>query len=801
MWVKVAHTILKNRIQILIGLGIITIFMAFQSQRIEMSYQYAPLLPQDDSTNINYEYFKSFFGDEGSMVVLGIQSNSFFNKEEFNEWEKLSEDISNIYGVNGLFSVAQAFNLLRNQEERKFELSPLFPKNPTQTQLDSAKLLLESLPIYNRLIYNKETNAYLMTISLVSEVLASPDRVQLIDDIKTAVQKYENATQTNVKISGLPYIRVETAEMVKRELNMFIFLTLGITALIIFMFFRSFKVVMFAMLVVGVAVIWALGSQAILGYKVTILTGMIPPLIIVIGIPNSVFLLNKYHQEFKNHGNKIKSLQRVIFRVGNATFLTNLTTACGFGTFIFTSSAILVEFGVVAAINIVFVFVLTLLLIPIIFSFLPNPKERHIQHLDRKVMNKLLGKIIHISLNYRVWVFGFAALLIVIGGYGITRIKTTGFMLDDIPHEHSLYEDLTFFEKHFSGLMPLEVMVDTRKPGSLTQTTVMNKMDQLQRKLDSIPELSKPLSYIDVVKFSRQAYYNGNSQFYSIPNNRERAFILSYLSGSENKSTNVTNSLIDSTRQIARISIRMEDIGTTRMESLDSLIQSEVKEVFPPEEYDTLVTGASMVFAAGTTYLIRNLFQSLFLAILLIAAFMAWMFTSKRMVLVSLIPNLIPLIMTAALMGYFGIPIKPSTILVFSIAFGISVDDTIHFLARYRQELSDTNWTIRTAVILAMKETGLSMIYTSIILFFGFGVFSLSDFGGTAALGMLVAFTLLVAMFSNLILLPSILLAFAKLVTNEHFKEPLLDIYNEDEDIEMEDLVIARKKTKREPSE
>src|SRR5690554_3288475 len=318
-----------------------------------------------------------------------------------------------------------------------------------------------------------------MTISLVPEVLASPERVQLIDDIKTAVQKYENATQTNVKISGLPYIRVETAEMVKKELNMFILLTLGITALPIFIFFRSFKVVMFAMLVVGVAVIWALGSQALLGYKVTILTGMIPPLIIVIGIPNSVFLLNKYHQEFKNHGNKIKSLQRVIFRVGNATFLTNLTTACGFGTFIFTSSAILVEFGVVAAINIVFVFVLTLLLIPIIFSFLPNPKERHIQHLDRKVMNKLLGKIIHISLNYRVWVFGFAALLIITGGYGITRIKTTGFKLDDIPHEHSLYEDLTFFEKHFSGLMPLEVMVDARKPGSLTQTAVMNKMDQL----------------------------------------------------------------------------------------------------------------------------------------------------------------------------------------------------------------------------------------------------------------------------------------------------------------------------------
>src|SRR5690554_2425859 len=174
--------------------------------------------------------------------------------------------------------------------------------------------------------------------------------------------------------------------MVKRELNMFIFLTLGVTALVIYLFFRSFKVVLFAMLVVGIAVIWALGSQALLGYKITILTGMIPPLIIVIGIPNSVFMLNKYHQEFRLHGNRIKSLQRMIRKIGNATFLTNLTTASGFITFVFTSSRLLVEFGIVAAINIMVIFLLSLLLIPIVFSFLGDPKERHVKHLDRKWM-------------------------------------------------------------------------------------------------------------------------------------------------------------------------------------------------------------------------------------------------------------------------------------------------------------------------------------------------------------------------------------------------------------------------------
>ncbi|MGQ1945609.1 efflux RND transporter permease subunit [Geofilum sp. OHC36d9] len=755
-----------------------------------MSYQYAPLLPEDDSTNLNYQNFKDLFGEESSIIVLGVQEKDLFIYNHYLEWEKMTQELKTISGVEEVFSVFNVLDLVKNTRERKFQLTPVFKNINTQAQLDSAKQKLEHLPFYDNLIYNRATDTYLVAITIDPKILGSSDRVQLVDNIKIAVDKYKIASQNEVKISGLPYIRVETAEMIKKELSMFIYLTLAITALIIFLFFRSFKVVLFSMLVVGVAVIWALGSQAVLGFKITILTGMIPPLIIVIGIPNSVFLLNKYHQEFSKHGNKIKSLQRVIRKIGNATFLTNLTTASGFATFIFTSSKIMVEFGIIAAINIIVVFLLSLLLIPIIFSFLPDPKERHIQHLENKYMTSLVANLVQISLNHRSKVFAFTLVMVLAGGYGISRMKTTGYMLDDIPHRHALYKDLKFFEQHFNGLMPLEIVIDTRKPGMATQVVTMKKMDKLQQKLNKIPELSRPVSYIDAVKFARQAYYNGNPAYYSLPGSRERAFLLSYLAGQENSTKGLVNNFIDSTRQKARISLRMEDIGTTRMASLDSLINSEINDVFPSDKYDTMVSGSSIVFAQGTNYLIRNLFTSLLLAIILIASFMAWMFTSKRMVLISLIPNLIPLIMTAALMGYFGIPIKPSTILVFSIAFGISVDDTIHFLAKYRQELSETNWNIRTAVILALKETGISMIYTSIILFFGFGVFSLSNFGGTVALGLLVAFTLLIAMFSNLILLPSILLAFERLITNQHFKEPLLQIYNEDEDIEIDELVI-----------
>ncbi len=793
MWIKIASAILRNRLFILFLLGIITIFMGFQARKIEMSYQYAPLLPADDPAYQEYEHFLSLFGNEGNLLVLGVQDDNFFDLNHFKVWQKLSQDLKEISGVKSVFSISEAYDLVKSSSERKFELNPHFQQFQNQQELDSLKQLFFEMPFYREQIYNDSTNAYLMAVTLVSEILESPDRVRLIEEIKAAGLAYETETGAKLTYSGLPFIRVETAEMIKRELNMFILLTLLVMAVIIYLFFRSFKVVLFALLVVGVAVIWALGSQAMLGYKITILTGMIPPLIIVIGIPNSVFLLNKYHQEFRKHGNKIKSLQRVIRKIGNATFLTNLTTASGFATFIFTSSRILVEFGVVAAINILGVFLLSLLLIPIIFSFLPDPADRHIKHLDSKIMINTVNHLLHITLHHPKVIFSITLIMLLLGGYGISRIKTTGFMLDDIPHENELYTDLKFFEENFSGLMPLEIYIDTKRPNGVMLLANMRKLDQLQEELYALPELSKPLSVIEVMKFSRQAYYNGNASFYSLPNNQERNFIMSYAKGAKGLSNEVMTSFIDSTRQRTRISLRMADIGTTRMGELDAIVRSKLNEIFPPEDYETSVTGASVVFFKGTNYLIRNLFVSLFLAVLIIASFMAWMFSSKRMVLVSLIPNLIPLIMTAALMGYFGIPIKPSTILVFSIAFGISVDDTIHFLAKYRQELSETNWSIKAAVVLALKETGLSMIYTSIILFFGFGIFSVSEFGGTSALGILVAVTLLIALFSNLILLPTLLLTLEKMITNQSFKEPLLSIYNEDEDIELDGLVIEKK--------
>lgn len=521
MWIKIARYILRNRIAILAILFLLTLFMGIQSRKIEMSYQYAPLLPEDDSTYIEYESFVEVFGNEGNLVVIGITNDNFFELSDFNAWQDFSSKLLEVEGVKSVFSAGQAYNLKKNTTEKVFEIEPIFPTHVNyQSELDSLKSIFQTLPFYEDILYNKSKDAYLMAITLDNEILHSPERVKLINEIRSAGDHYVQSTKKDIHYSGLPYIRVTTAEMIKGELNMFIFLALGITAVIIFLFFRSFKVVLFSMLVVIVAVIWALGIQALFGYKITILTGMIPPLIIVIGIPNCVFLLNKYHKEYRKHSNKIKALQRVIRKIGNATFLTNLTTASGFATFIFTSSKILVEFGVIAAINILVVFVMSILLIPIIFSFLDGPKERHIKHLDNQIISKAVNYLVKISLHHRSVIYSIAGVMLLLGIFGISKIKTTGYMLDDIPHHDPLYIDLKFFEENFNGLMPLEIMIDTQKPNGVVQASSLKRMDKLQAELSKLDEISKPLSLTEVVKFARQAFYNGKEKYYGIGKSR-----------------------------------------------------------------------------------------------------------------------------------------------------------------------------------------------------------------------------------------------------------------------------------------
>ena len=778
-WTKVAGIILRNRYLVLIGIAIVTALLASQMKYMKFSYTEANLLPENHEANLEYNAFLDVFGEEGNLIILGIKDSTIFTPKKFNAWNSLVDQFDDLEEIDFSLSIADVQKLKADRKKRKFILEPLYEKNPSTSEevLQIKKQLFEKLPFYDNLLFNKETGTLQTVIYVKKEIINTPKRKEFIfDTLIPIVEKFENDYNVDIRISGMPYIRTLNAQNIQDEIMLFVLGALLITALIFFFFFRSYRATFITLLVVMIGVTWAFGFIGLFRFEITVLSALIPPLIIVIGVPNAVFLINKYQQEIKKHGQQAKALQRVISKIGNATLMTNITTASGFATFVFVKSSLLREFGILASVNIVSIFILALLIIPIIYSFMSPPKKKHLSHLERKWIENVVNWMEKTVRNNRISIYFATVLIIVLGIIGVYKIKVSGSLIEDMPKSMGFYKDIKFFEQEFGGIMPLEIFIDTKKEKGVMKLSTLKKMDKLNETITSFPELSKPISVVNLVKYSKQAYYKGNPKYYQLPTSQEQNYIFSYTKNS-NSDAGMLNTFVDTTGRYARITTFMKDIGTEKMNVIQKRLQAVIEKEFPLEKFEVSITGKALVFIKGTNYLITNLVFSLSLAILLIALFMAWMFRSPQMILISLLPNILPLLNTAGLMGFLGIPIKPSTILVFSIAFGISVDDTIHFLAKYRQELIANKWKIKPSVYAALRETGVSMFYTSIVLFFGFLVFTLSSFGGTIALGGLVSVTLLLAMVSNLLLLPSLLLTFEKRIANQKvFKEPSMKI-------------------------
>jgi len=793
-WDSVSNLILKNRILIIALLVLATSFFISQWQYIKFSNTEANLLPDNHEVNLEYLDFTDKFGEEGNLIVIGVKDSLLFTTENFNAWNNLSKVLKDTNYVESVIAIGDLQKLKKDKKKQQFYLEP-FIKDTVTSDLELIlikKELFEKYPFYDEFLFNTKTKSVRSAIHLKKSIVNEPGREIYINSVLIPkVEAFESRYNLDIKISGMPYVRTKNAENIKSEISTFVILALIITSIIFFLFFRSYRATLISLCVVMIGVVWTVGILGLFiintppgDFEISVLTGLIPPLIIVIGIPNCIFLINKYQHEVNKHGNKAKSLQKVITKIGNATLMTNVTTASGFATFIITNSKLLKEFGIVASLSILAIFILCILIIPIIYSFLPIPEEKHLEHLNRTWINSLGDWIEKTVKKSKINIYIISILLLVTSIIGIYQIRISGSIIDDMPQKADWFDDIMFYEKEFNGIMPLEILINTNRKKGVTKLSTIKKMSKIEDVILEIPELSKPISMVSLVKYSKQAYYNGNPKYYQVPTSQENSFILSYAKNSTSDSdVDLIKNYVDSTGQYTRITAFMKDMEIEKMEEIEKKLNYEISKIMPADNFEVSITGKAYLFQKGTKYLVKNLILSLSLAIFLIALLMAYMFRSLKMIFISLIPNLLPLIVTAGLMGYLGVAIKPSTILIFSIAFGIAVDDTIHFLAKYRQELITNNWEVKKSVYNALRETGVSMFYTSIVLFFGFSVFTVSNFGGTVALGALVSATLLFAMLSNLLLLPSMLLSLEGSIANEKvLKEPLIKII-EDEDV------------------
>lgn len=881
MWKKIADFILRNRFFIVGLITLITVFFAYHAfTGLKLENKYGIVLPKNSPTTENYKKFKALFGEDGGALIIGIQTDSLYTEENFLKWKELGDSILQFDGVESVVSEATLFSIRNDTSAAKFEINRIFSDITYQEKsIDSIRREIKQNPLYNGLLYSEKGNVSLMMVAIDETFLSDKIKMNVVLDIEKLSQKYE-VNFGKIHFAGLPHLRVQISKRILGEMIFFVGLSLLVTSCLLFLFFRSFRVVLICLIVVCIAVIWSLGTVAFLEFRLSSLMALLPALMIVIGVPNCIFLMTKFHQEMKEHGNKVKALSLVIQKIGTATFLTNFTTAIGFLTFAFTNSNHLMQFGIVASTNIMMVFLLSLCILPTLTSFFNPPKARHLKHLDRKFAVGMLNFIVEIVQKRRKLIYFISIIIVLISLYGLTKIKLTGNITSDLPKEDSIYKDVKFMEKHFGGAIPFEMLISYKESGRLMTKSTLTKVAEIQDLLQNDSLFSRSISPVDFVKLINMSYYGNNPDKYTLIANRDRLRLKKYVDNLAVSNINgggfSLKDLVDTTTCTIRIRCQMKDIGSIEVHDKVNSLKIQVDEILNPtkreierlykiskasnqkkrsnyidsifeanssiasgvgaiyaqkypkletqfsnnpdfirryysqkdflpnlrkainrEYFDVIYTGVSVVASDGTRYLVNNLISSLIFAIICIGVLMALLFRSWRMVFISMIPNIIPLIVTAGIMGFFGIPLKASTLLIFSIAFGISIDDTIHFLSKYRQELKNKNWDLKSCILIAIRESGLGMFYTSIVLFCGFSVFAFSQFGGTQALGILISITLLVAMVNNLVLLPALLLSMDKLITTKSFKEPYFEAYNEDSDIDWNSLPISEENDKK----
>ena len=761
---RLSNFIINNRNFFLVLILSYTLFMGYMSQFVKFNYDFSQTVPDTDEDMMYYNDFKKTFGEDGNVFAVGLKDSSIFNIEKFTLYKNYIKSLESIEGVNGVLGLPTLQILEKNKENKNFTFKELFSPFPTsQKHLDSILSIAKNQKFYDNKITNQD-NALTLLITINKKVLNSKKRDDLMKSLIIKSSLFESESNIKLHYAGLPYSRYMMAESVKQELSMLLLVSLIVTSIILFIFFRSYDTVIVPIIIIGIVVVWVFGTLSLLGYKITLLTGLLPPLIVVIGIPNCVYMLNYYHFSIEKIKDKKEALLNVIRTIGLITFITNLTTAVGFLVLATTDIKILTEFGIVAGINVIATFFVSIFLLPSIYLVLPAPKSEQTSYLNYSFIKYLINSFINISFNYRRPVFILSSIIVSVSIYGLTKIKSVSYLIDDVPSESPLMKDLKFFEKNFSGVMPLEIVVDSKMKKGVQNLNLLKKVNQLENFLMDKDYVSSPISLVSFIKASRQAYYNNNSAYYSLPNNRDKNFILRYISdGYQNNASNenISKSFVDSLGQKLRISLNVADLGSFKLDSIvNNVFRPEINKVFKNSKAEVRLTGTTLTFIKGINFLIQNLLQSMLLAFFIISVIMSLLFKNFKMVIISLIPNLIPLIFAGGIMGFFGIPLKPSSALVFSIVFGISVDYSIHFLAKFKNEL--INNSIEISITNTIKQTGKSMIFTSFILFFGFIIFAFSNFGGTIVLGVLTSIILFVAMITNLTLLPSIILRFYK---------------------------------------
>lgn len=728
----------------LIVISLITIFSIIQLFFLKFDFTIENLFPENDQEVEQYYSFRDEFGREDNIISLTYNCDDPFLLKNYLENKKITQNLSKINGILNVLSISNLGIELNISETN------LPDENLTQKQIDEIRNYIFKYSIFTNNLISEDGTITSIILEVDESFNDHPGRLKIMKDIENIIDN----SNWDWYETGIPVLRTKYVQYMIGDFIKFFPPVTIILFLVLYMMFKSMKIVLLPILTVFISVIWILGLMSLFDFSINIITYIVPTLVMIVGVADSVHILIKYNQDIKISNNTKISIKKTIQGIGNAILLTSLTTSIGFLSLLSTNIVMIKEFGFLVAIGVLIAFLVSIFLIPPLLILMDNTYPLKTKSSKKGIRYYILKRIVEVNKNHHFIILIISSIFIALFIYFASKVESNSALLDDLSSGNELFDDMKFTEENMGAVFPFEVIITAKDEknnfieNGIANSRIIVFVDKIQKKINSIPEIRKTISVVDYLDIINDNF-NEESEEKSYLNDE---LIFQYFVLNEDIFQNLINFEYSKTR----ISARIKDINSTRAKEIVKEI-NEWKSENIPDDIQISLTGTTLMALKVNDYLVNNLIISFLIAFGVIFISMGFLFKSLKLAIFSMIPNLIPILFLAAIMGIFDIKLRPTTAMTFAIAFGIAVDDTIHYMVRFRQELSMNNGNFIEANSETIFSTGNAIISTSLILGCGFLVMVSSNFLPSRDFGFLSAITMFGAIIGDLFFLPTML--------------------------------------------
>lgn len=725
---------------------ILVIASIYPVLNVEADFSLEGFFPENDPTIEAYQRFSEEFGRDDNIIAIGLSNPDVLDEAFITKLRDLVGALESIENVTEVRSLLDA-QRLRNVDGRLVAEPYLNGSIPDrQAFMDE----ITSDPFVQGLFINNAADFTAIYLAIDEEQNNFPVREQIIGDMMRILSGSNGLTYY---VAGIPYFRNQYVNVLNSEIIFYISISSVLIILLLWFLFRNVQGIVIPILIVWLTILFTVVILWASGGYFEILTSTIAPILLCVGVADSVHMLSKYRDNRMAGIAKPQAVRESLIVLGSATFLTSVTTAIGFATLLTSNVVPMRTFGIYTAIGVMVAYVITIFLLP---NLMPYFRDTEPGGLPGARVHNAIGNFLQatfrFSLKYHKAVVIGTLIVTALIATGIGQLRVNGFVFDDVGRDSPLIADSYIIGERLSPQFPLEIIIDSGAENGITNPDLLARVAALEEKLISFEEIDRSRSLTTLMKQIHRTMQPEQAAQQPLP--ADRALLAQYLLLMEITDADALDRFTDFTYAQIRVSAQTHDAGSWRMNQIRAELQSYIATHFPDEAIT--MTGTTILVADLTDNIVRSLASSIGLAFVFISLIMAWLFRNFKLVIISLLPNIMPLLVIAGIMGYFGIEIKPSTAVIFTIAFGIAVDDSIHFLARFRIE-SRRGRTLIDAVRVTTEKTGRAIILTSAILLVGFGTLGNSEFDSTMYMGQLVSITIFTAIIADLFFLPALI--------------------------------------------